>query len=225
MGFDVNRVIDNGKVEEIISYSQLGDHLEATANEENETNDGLYKLRALISHQGPLKATDPKWKGCKYNILVEWETGEKTYEPLSVLAADDPVTCASYAKKNGLSHTDGWERFKNLAKRDEQDLSSIASPKGRGRVLSVGLFFSRVPHQALYVLLNLHLESSINSSCCVIPHQALYVTLDLQSSMKKLSFVSPCTFLFVTLLFILELLSLCQDLLLKQTDFLTVTPA
>ena len=51
-------------------------------------------FRALIGHQGPLKPTDPNWKGCKYNVLVDWETGEKTYEPLSVLAADDTVTCA-----------------------------------------------------------------------------------------------------------------------------------
>ena len=43
----------NGKVEEIISYSQHVDHQEATANEENKTNDDLYKLRALIGHQGP----------------------------------------------------------------------------------------------------------------------------------------------------------------------------
>ena len=78
-------------MEEIIYYSQLVDHQEAAANEENEINDDLYKFRALNGHQGPLKATDPNWKGCKYNALVEWNTGEKTYEPLSVLDADDPV--------------------------------------------------------------------------------------------------------------------------------------
>ena len=39
-------------------------------------------------------------KGCKYNVQVEWETGEITFEPLSIIAADDPVTCAAYAKEN-----------------------------------------------------------------------------------------------------------------------------
>ena len=91
---------DNDKVEEIISYSQLVDHLEATANEESEINDDLYKFKALNGHQGPLKAPDPNWK--KWQFIVEWETGENTYEPLSVLATDDPVTCASYDKRNGL---------------------------------------------------------------------------------------------------------------------------
>ena len=99
-------------------YSQLVDHLKA-ANENNEISDDLYKFRALIGHQGPLKTTDPNWKGCKYNVLVDWETGEKTYEPLSVLAADDPVTCATYSKANDLLCIDGWKRFRNLAKRDK----------------------------------------------------------------------------------------------------------
>ena len=99
--------IGNGKLEEMISFNQLVDHLEPAANRENKINDDLFKFRALNGHQGPLKTTYTNWKGCKHNVLVEWETGEKTYEPLSDLAAHDPVTCASYAKENGLSHTDG----------------------------------------------------------------------------------------------------------------------
>ena len=67
------------------------DHLKAEANDDNEISDDLFKIRALIGLQGPLKPTDPNWKGCKYYVLVDWETGEKTYEPLSVLAADDSV--------------------------------------------------------------------------------------------------------------------------------------
>ena len=40
--------------------------------------------------------------------MVEWETGEITGEPLSLIAADDPVTCAVYAKKHGLLTPLGW---------------------------------------------------------------------------------------------------------------------
>ena len=58
------------------------------------------------------------------------ETGEKTYEPLSVLAAYNSVTWASYIKGNGISHLDCWKRLMNLAKRDKHDLTCIASPKG-----------------------------------------------------------------------------------------------
>ena len=41
------------------------DHLEAAANEDNEISHDLFKFRALIGHQGPLKPTDPNWKGCQ----------------------------------------------------------------------------------------------------------------------------------------------------------------
>ena len=123
--------IGNGKVEDIISYNQLVDHLEAAANEDNEISDDLFKFRALIGHQGPLKPTDPNWKGSKFNVLVEWETGEKTYQPLSVLAADDPVTCATYAKENDLLPIDGWKRFRNLAKRDKALTRAVMQSKIR----------------------------------------------------------------------------------------------
>ena len=75
---------------------------------------------------------------------------EKIYEPLSVLETDAPVTFATY---------DGWKRDMNLAKSDKHYLSSLAPPKWEMKVLSVGLVFSRVPNQALYVLVNLQLES------------------------------------------------------------------
>ena len=49
-----------------------------------------------------MKATDLDMKGSKYNVQVEWETGEITFELFSVIAADDPVTCAAYAKQHDL---------------------------------------------------------------------------------------------------------------------------
>ena len=107
-----------------------GENLEAATNEETKISDDLYKLKALIGHQGPLKALGPNWKEFQYNVLIEWETGEKTYEPLSVLAAYNSFTWASYTKVNGISHLDGWKRMMNLAKRDKHDLTCIASPKG-----------------------------------------------------------------------------------------------
>ena len=52
-------------------------------------------------------------------MLVEWETGETSYEPLNIIGDDDPVTCAAYAKANGLLNTPGWKRFKQIAKGDK----------------------------------------------------------------------------------------------------------
>ena len=39
----------------------------------------LYRFRPIIGHQGPLLASDPDWKGSKYNVQVEWEAGEITF--------------------------------------------------------------------------------------------------------------------------------------------------
>ena len=67
----------------------------------------LFKFRAMIGHQGPFAATDPDWKCHKCNVQVEWETGEVTLEPLSVIAANDVVTCAVYAKQHDLLALEG----------------------------------------------------------------------------------------------------------------------
>ena len=99
--------IGNGKVEELSSYNQLLEHLENAEDNDMGMDQELFKFRAIIGHQGPLVASDPDWKGSKYSVQVEWETGEITYEPLSIIAADDPVTCAVYAKENDLLVVEG----------------------------------------------------------------------------------------------------------------------
>ena len=91
----------------------------------------LYRFRAIIGHQGLLLGSDPDWKGSKYNAQVEWETGEITLEPLSIIAADDPVTCAAYAKENDLLALEGWCRFRSLAKNDKGLASTIKQSKIR----------------------------------------------------------------------------------------------
>ena len=48
--------------------------------------------------------------------MIEWETGEVTSEPLKIIAADDPVTCAIYAKDHDLLDQPGWKQFKSIAK-------------------------------------------------------------------------------------------------------------
>jgi len=39
--------------------------------------------------------------------MIEWENGEVTSEPLSIIAADNPVTCAIYARETSLLDFDG----------------------------------------------------------------------------------------------------------------------
>jgi hypothetical protein len=67
-----------------------------------------------VGHQGPLLGHDKDYNGSRFNVLVEWENGEIITEPLSVIAANNPVTCAVYAREHDLLDVKGWKRFRNL---------------------------------------------------------------------------------------------------------------
>ena len=73
----------------------------------------------------------PDWKGSKYNVQVEWDTGEITFEPLCVIAVDDPVTCAAHAKTYDPLAVEAWHRFRNLAKKDKVVARAIKQSKIR----------------------------------------------------------------------------------------------
>jgi hypothetical protein len=111
-------VQNRDKLEEIVTYQDIVDHIQRNNLDEMDIENQYLKFRGIIAHQGPLKPTDQAYKGSQYNVLVDWEDGECTYEPLSILAADDPVTCAIYAQKNGLLDEPGWKRFRRLVKTD-----------------------------------------------------------------------------------------------------------
>ena len=83
-----------------MSYNQVFNYLEKAHQED----DSLYKCRAITNHHGPLNKGDPKYNGSLYNVMVEWEIKEIREEPLSIIAQDDPVTCAAYAKQHNLLH-------------------------------------------------------------------------------------------------------------------------
>jgi hypothetical protein len=56
------------------------------------------------------------YNGSTYNVLVAWETGESTYEPLDLIASDHPITCAEYALKHNLFDAPGWKRFRHYTR-------------------------------------------------------------------------------------------------------------
>ena len=128
---NINFILDigQGRVEEL--YDQFLDHLEQAEGQDNSMDQELYMFRAIIGHEGTLKMTDPNWKGSKYYVQVEWETGEITIEPLSVVAADDPIPCATYAKEKDLYNLDGWKRFKNIIKKNSKLSRAIKQSKIR----------------------------------------------------------------------------------------------
>ena len=106
--------MNRGEKEALVAYNKI---LEALENE----NDGvLWRYKRIISHQGPLRRGHRDYNGSSWNVMIEWENGEITTEPLRAIIAQDPVTVARYAKKHGLLETDGWKSVRHIAKNDKK---------------------------------------------------------------------------------------------------------
>ena len=119
--------IGESEFEDILSYNEVMQHIEKDDNDA----ETFWRYKRISGHEGPLTKGHSSWKGDKYNVKVEWETGEVTYEPLHTIAADDPVTCAIYAKDNDLLDTEGWKRFRKLAHRAKKMLRMVNQSKLR----------------------------------------------------------------------------------------------
>ena len=57
--------------------------------------------------------------------MVEWESGEVTYEPLTLISKDDPITCAVYDKKHDLLDTTRWKHLKRYAKTSKRLIRAV----------------------------------------------------------------------------------------------------
>ena len=96
--------IDEDQLDDLISYKQLMEYLE-DKTDTGPLEDGLYRFKCIKDHKGPYTSSDPEYNGSSYNLLIEWETGEQTWELLSNIIASDPYTCAVYAKEHILLNT------------------------------------------------------------------------------------------------------------------------
>ena len=95
-------VTEDGMVDEIKTYNQILDTIE-----DHDDEEGLTRFNSIDGHYGPLKKGDIQYKGSTWNVKVNWEGAESTYEPLKLIAESDPITCALYADKNNLLNLPG----------------------------------------------------------------------------------------------------------------------
>jgi hypothetical protein len=96
--------------EEILSYNELMDYIEKDKQQyQDKDGNGFWNFKHIVGHEGPFRTSDPEYKGSRYNVLVEWENGEITSEPLNILGKDNPVTCAVFAREHGLLEEEGWK--------------------------------------------------------------------------------------------------------------------
>ena len=118
--------INESDREELIAYNEILSFIESQAQ-----NDVIWNFRRIVGHEGPLARNHPDYNGSNFNVKIEWENGEITSEPLNVIASDDPVTCAIYARENQLLDVPGWKRFKSIAKREKKYLRMVNQAKLR----------------------------------------------------------------------------------------------
>ena len=110
--------------EEIISRNEVMDCISR-----EDDSEVAWKFKHIVAHQGPLKWSDPSHKGSLRNVLLEWENGEVTAEPLNIIGKDDPVTCAEHARDNGLLNEEGWKQFRHLARRSDKLIRLVNQAK------------------------------------------------------------------------------------------------
>ncbi len=90
----------NGEYEEIVAYNDIVDYIE-----QDDSWDGMWKFKNIKQIKGPMRSNHPHYKGCDYNALVEWETGELSWEPLIMkdktgVWDTDPVTVAVFMREH-----------------------------------------------------------------------------------------------------------------------------
>ena len=101
--------------EDLISYSEVLDFID----DDCQVDDDTFAIRRILDHEGPLNKKDnpDKYKGSAYNVLVEWETLERTWIPLRNVSEFAKAECASYGQAHNLLDNTGWKQFKKLANR------------------------------------------------------------------------------------------------------------
>eukprot|EP00984_Skeletonema_dohrnii_P003060 scaffold1026_cov146-Skeletonema_dohrnii-CCMP3373.AAC.1 len=71
--------------------------------EQVRNEDGTWRFRQIKGHTKPRRRSD------KPKILIEWESGEVTLEPVYNIAIKDRWIVAEYARDNGL--IDEWDEI------------------------------------------------------------------------------------------------------------------
>jgi hypothetical protein len=107
--------LDDGEYEEIMAYNELSDLIERQHTQEPSGELEVFTLKGVTDHQGPLRKSDPRYKGSSYNVLMTWEDGSKTWEPVSLVMKDDTVTLAAYTKAHNLLDMPSWKSLKDVA--------------------------------------------------------------------------------------------------------------
>ena len=85
-----------------MAYNEILDYWETQTS--SDPNEKIWTFEEVLDHR--------KSENGKYQVLIKWSTGEETWEPLSWMGRQDPITVARYAAENDLLNTTQWKRFR-----------------------------------------------------------------------------------------------------------------
>ena len=142
------RCLVNNEKEDIISYNDIINHIE---DDETFEELGLSKIAEILNHSPEIKNTKynreledghmMKYNDSSYNVLVKWEDGSTSWQPLSNkrkwgidawgVMDTDPVTVALYAQKAGMLLKPGWggKRIRDLVKTQKRLIRNVNQAK------------------------------------------------------------------------------------------------
>jgi len=121
--------------EDLVAYNEVLEFIE----DDYHVDDDLYEVVKILDHFAPQvpmktgrnrdpvipKTADNKERqkfihhGSSYNVLVQWANRERSWIPLSNIAATCKSECAKYAAEKGLLGETGWKQFAKLARRQK----------------------------------------------------------------------------------------------------------
>ena len=97
------RIIYTDGKNELFTYQEIIDNLNKELEEDIErwTYDDV---------------SDHRWKKGNLEVLIKWDTGEMSWEPIQMIKRDDPITLMKYAKEKGLLGKLEWRWVKRYVK-------------------------------------------------------------------------------------------------------------
>jgi len=69
---------------ELVAYNRV---LEALESDLLDPDEQMWSFKDIIAYEGPLTRDSPSYNGSSYNVLIAWEDGSRTFEPLKTIAA------------------------------------------------------------------------------------------------------------------------------------------
>lgn len=89
---------------ETMKYSTIIEIFNKKIEETDADPEGIWSYEKITGHRRRGKGKRGPWE-----VEVLWSNGEKTWEPVSAIRKDDPLTLSVYARERGLLENEGWK--------------------------------------------------------------------------------------------------------------------